>query len=245
LVWAQNLPLAAGTNLLTLTATNAAGNSISTNLTLFQGQVLVTMDPMTQFNQPSVAVTGTISDPTCSLTINGVSAAVDTNGYWSANNVPVSAYNTATFNLTVYVGDPVAIGYQLFAQPQLPAIVVTSGLIDDNLLDVAEDLFNDIGIFRANISENWNFVSGGAENTFDEETPLFYEITGRGVGGYTNALSGSLPSGVGNFNTGSVSTYMAFGSRERERAGGAFAANISVRSPRALCENSRFGRTTR
>jgi len=35
-VWAQNLPLAGGTNILTLTATDAAGNSMSTNLTLIQ-----------------------------------------------------------------------------------------------------------------------------------------------------------------------------------------------------------------
>ena len=63
-IWVQNLPLAAGANQLTLTVTNASGSS-TTNLTVYQSSVLVTVDPLTpdQFNQTSVTVTGTISDP--------------------------------------------------------------------------------------------------------------------------------------------------------------------------------------
>ncbi len=62
LVWAQNLLLAAGTNTLKVTATDAAGNSATTILTLIQSGVIVTMNPLNQLNQSSVMVTGTISD---------------------------------------------------------------------------------------------------------------------------------------------------------------------------------------
>ncbi|HEY1790963.1 MAG TPA: hypothetical protein VGJ73_22635 [Verrucomicrobiae bacterium] len=105
LVWAKNLPLAAGTNFLTVTAKNAAGLSTTTNLTVLQSQVLVTMNPMTEFNKPRVSITGTVSDPTCTVKVNGVQAYyLDTNGDWKADNVPVSPTGTANFDLEIYRG---------------------------------------------------------------------------------------------------------------------------------------------
>ena len=63
-VWVNNLPLSAGTNVLTLTATDAAGNVSTTRLTLYRCNVLVTLDPLAgdRLNQSFVSVSGTVSD---------------------------------------------------------------------------------------------------------------------------------------------------------------------------------------
>jgi len=56
-LWVRNLPLAAGANQLTLTVANASGSS-TTNLTVYQSSVLVTVAPLTadQLNQASITV---------------------------------------------------------------------------------------------------------------------------------------------------------------------------------------------
>jgi alpha-tubulin suppressor-like RCC1 family protein len=117
LAWIQNVPIASGTNILTVTATDLAGNTSVTNLTLFQSPVTVTVNPLAadQQNQLSVTVTGTVSDPSYTLTVNGVTATVNPDGTWGADNVPVSSSGTAVFDVEVYVGDPVGVGSQLSA----------------------------------------------------------------------------------------------------------------------------------
>jgi hypothetical protein len=102
-VWVNNLPLAAGANTLTLTATDAASNVSTTVLTLYQCSVLVTLDPLTgdQLNQSSVSVSGTVSDATVALTVNGVTATVNPDGTWTADNVPVYAGRTAVLDVEI------------------------------------------------------------------------------------------------------------------------------------------------
>jgi hypothetical protein len=127
-VWASGLPLAAGTNILTVTAVNPAGNSVTTNLTLVQSAVTVTMDalPDYELNWSSVYVTGEISSTNYSLTVNGVQATINADGTWSADSVPVSGVGMAVFDLEVYEGDPVNVGSQqtIFLQP--PTITISS-----------------------------------------------------------------------------------------------------------------------
>src|SRR6185437_16111914 len=108
-VWFNDLPLMAGTNTLNITATDAAGNSMTTNLTLIQSSVLVTMDALSddELNQSSVAVTGTINDTnsTYDLYVNGVEAYyTDDQGDWEADDVPMSTNGTATFGVEAYGG---------------------------------------------------------------------------------------------------------------------------------------------
>jgi len=145
-VWVNNLPVAAGANTLTLTATDAAGNTFTTNLVLIQSSVTVTLNPLSgnQLNQPFVSVTGTVSDPSCTVTVNGVSATVNSDGTWSADNVPVSPAGMATFDVEVYAGEQTSLaranlrftpldaspgantaGSQWFNQPQ-PVMVILS-----------------------------------------------------------------------------------------------------------------------
>jgi hypothetical protein len=106
-VWVKNLPLAAGPNTLTITVTDAAAISATTSLTLNQSSVTVTMDPLSggQLNQSSVNVTGTVSDSSCSVYVNGVQASVNDDGFWKADSVPVSPSGTAIFNVEVYPGN--------------------------------------------------------------------------------------------------------------------------------------------
>jgi uncharacterized Zn-binding protein involved in type VI secretion len=106
LVWVQNLPLAGGANTLTITAMDSAGNTSVTNLTLFQSSVIVTMNPLAgdQLNQSSVSVSGTVSDSSHTVTVNGVPATVNPDGTWVADNVPASSSGTAIFDVEVYSG---------------------------------------------------------------------------------------------------------------------------------------------
>ena len=75
-------------------------------LTVVQSSVTVTLDSLSsdQWNKPSVNVTGTVSDPSCIVTVNGTNATVDEYGNWEADNVPVSATGTAVFDVEVYSG---------------------------------------------------------------------------------------------------------------------------------------------
>ena len=102
-VWVKDLPLAAGANELTLTVQNGSGSN-TTNLTVYQGSVLVTVDPLTpdQLNQTSVIVTGTISDPSDRVTVNTVEASVDEEGNWEADGVSANATGTAVLDVEVY-----------------------------------------------------------------------------------------------------------------------------------------------
>lgn len=104
LVWVGDLPLSTGTNYLSVVATDAAGNTTSTNINVFKSKVVVTLVPLSgdQFNKPRVKVHGTVSDPTCHVQVNGVDAVVQANGIWSATNVPVSPTGTAVFNIQTF-----------------------------------------------------------------------------------------------------------------------------------------------
>jgi alpha-tubulin suppressor-like RCC1 family protein len=156
-VWVQNLPLVGGTNTLTVTATDRLGNQATTNLTVTQSSVILTMNPLTsdQLNQQSVDVTGTVSDTTCDVFVNGVEATND-DGTWAATNVPVNPTGMATFHVQAYVGDPVLEADQNFTQPQPPMVVVSS--------------YSALGYYASTDSlgtaffqedDNWTWNSGG------------------------------------------------------------------------------------
>jgi hypothetical protein len=168
-VWVQNLPLAAGTNTLTITATDAADNSTAANLTLVQSGVLVTMDPLNQFNQSFVTVTGTISNPSYDVWVNGVEAYyVDDAGGWEADGVPVSPTGTATFDVEIYAGDSVLVCSQKFSQAQPAVISLMSymsrydsdatwyyGCLDGPLWGTTDE------------TVNWLYKSGGVDSKTD------------------------------------------------------------------------------
>jgi len=88
--WVEEIPLRPGTNNLLIKATDAAGNSSQTNVVVYKGNQIITIDPVPkdQLWNVAVTVTGKI-DPIHSLWVNGVRADVKTDGTWIATNVPV------------------------------------------------------------------------------------------------------------------------------------------------------------
>jgi hypothetical protein len=113
--WVENLPLTNGDNAVTVTATDAAGNVTTTNLTVSESDVSLTIDYTPSGDglyQPSGTVGGSISDPSYAIWVNGVEASSD---YWyddwnevwcwQADNVPVYGKGTATFDAVAYPAD--------------------------------------------------------------------------------------------------------------------------------------------
>jgi len=105
--WVENLPLNSGTNTVTLTVTDAAGNATTNSFNVVQSAVTLTVDQFSpdsqlQLWQPTVNLTGTISDPTYAVWVNGVKGTNNGYGTWSANNVPVNSGGTASFTAIGY-----------------------------------------------------------------------------------------------------------------------------------------------
>ena len=102
--WLEDLPLNSGTNFVTITAIDAAGNASVSNLTLFKSSVTLTINtvPDSQLNQPAMTVSGTVSDPSYSVWVNGVPTTVNGSGQWTTNNVPVYGNGTACFDAIAY-----------------------------------------------------------------------------------------------------------------------------------------------
>jgi len=73
--WIQNIPLAAGTNALSITVIDVVSNAAVTNISVVQSPLALAINPVTpssQLWQPTVNVTGTISDTTYAIWVNGV-----------------------------------------------------------------------------------------------------------------------------------------------------------------------------
>ena len=96
-VWAEDLLLSDGTNLLTLTATDAARNVAATNITVVNLLGALTIDPVSEYqltNATLELVSGTISLNDYTVWVNGT-RATQTNGTWRAWNVPLGPGGTA------------------------------------------------------------------------------------------------------------------------------------------------------
>ena len=79
LLWVEDLPLGPGTNMLTLTMSNAAGLSNMVTLSIVQSDVIITIDDLstTDLNQPSIYVSGSVSDSSYDVYVNGMEAISD------------------------------------------------------------------------------------------------------------------------------------------------------------------------
>jgi hypothetical protein len=102
--WLENMPLCPGTNNVTIIAVDAAGNTTTNQIKLVQNAVTIAIAPVpdSQLNLGFTTVQGTVSDPSYSVSVNGVLAVVDGGGNWTASNVPVNNGGTAAFNVTAY-----------------------------------------------------------------------------------------------------------------------------------------------
>ena len=89
LVIVKDLPLEDGTNVISVIAKDAAGNSSTTNLNIYESPIKITMRPVNpdELNQQFVTVSGMISDTSLTVWVNGQQATVSTNGQWKADRV--------------------------------------------------------------------------------------------------------------------------------------------------------------
>jgi hypothetical protein len=126
-VWVENLPLNGGTNRVMLTATNAAGLGSATNFDVVQSAVSVTMDPLpdNELNQALVTVTGTVSDGSYDVWVNGVQATVSGDPTWEADNVPVNPTGTASFTVEagLNLDNPLAGQTLVLEQPSVVSVI--------------------------------------------------------------------------------------------------------------------------
>jgi hypothetical protein len=90
--WVENLPLAAGNNTLTLTATDVAGNSNTINIVVVQtAMVLTVADFSSQDLALGVAdLNGSVGSPNYTVWVNGTRANDNGDGTWSASAVPLT-----------------------------------------------------------------------------------------------------------------------------------------------------------
>ena len=97
--WIERLPLLGKTNLLTLTATDAAGNSMTTNLAIIRSDTLLTIDPVptTQLWQLQVKVTGKVNPADERVWVNGREATVRPDGIWTASGITLDRGGVAIF----------------------------------------------------------------------------------------------------------------------------------------------------
>ena len=109
-LWVEDLPLNNGANWVTLSVTNSAGLSSSTNFYVVQSSMtLVVTNISGDLWQPPVNVGGFVSDTTAAIYVNGMKGTNYGNGTWEVDNVPVSAGGVASFDvgaLPAGTGDP-------------------------------------------------------------------------------------------------------------------------------------------
>ncbi len=115
--WLDDLPLIAGTNEVVISAENAAGLSGTTTLPIARSDITLEVGTLPgDFYMSFLTISGTISDPGCSITVNGTNAVVDPYGCWTAEHVPVMGEGTATFDIVATPAggtqDPVGLSVQ-------------------------------------------------------------------------------------------------------------------------------------
>jgi hypothetical protein len=94
--WIENVPISAGTNSFNITATDVVGNSNTTNVSVVESGVTLTIDTLTsnQLSAPEATVTGTIGTIGYKVWVNGVQAIISS-GSWTASNVMFPSGGTA------------------------------------------------------------------------------------------------------------------------------------------------------
>jgi len=123
--WLEALPLSGGLNLLTIAVTNAAGLGTLTNLALIQSGLTLAMNPVPpeQLWQPTLSVTGAVSDAGATVSVNGAPGVNNGDGTWYALNVPSTPGGMAIFDLVGQSGGATALNNTNIDKPA--QIVVT------------------------------------------------------------------------------------------------------------------------
>ena len=156
ILWANNLPLAEGTNWVTLWVTNSAGLSSETNISVVKSDMALALTSIDgDLWLPTVNVGGVVSDPTATVWVNGVQGTNNGDGTWNAANVPVSAGGVASFDLKAI---PVGGG-----DPDASTNVTKNTGIEMESASGNYDSTLDFGTLEYTGNWNWSDSSGGSE----------------------------------------------------------------------------------
>ena len=161
-LWVQNVPLVAGTNNFTVTATDAAGNMSTNNINVVQSSLSLVITPLTTeaMNCGYAMVTGTVDDPDATIIVNGI-PGTNYYGNWEVDNVPLPPGGTVTLLATVQPLEGPATEIDLEQDRKSVVFTQTYG---NNL----------------NGSEDGNGSAYGSHGHFEEQGKLEWA---RGVGG--------------------------------------------------------------
>jgi len=122
--WVENVPLQAGDNNITIIATDAAGNSSSTNIGVSQSETTLTITPLgaDALESAFATVYGTVDDMNCDISVNGVEGINWGDGTWEVDNVPMPQGGTVMLVATAQSGSSTT---QTGLELDLPYVVYT------------------------------------------------------------------------------------------------------------------------
>jgi hypothetical protein len=204
--WVENLPLAAGTNFLRLTVTNAAGLVTVTNLMVFPGAVGLTiaMPDSSQLWNQGLTVSGTISDSgDYTVWVNGVKASYTDATDWTATNVYLPDGGTALIQARAIPnsnnggngtggsgGGPVSYGN--LGNPDPPADNDAESQVDKPA-EIYVETYNVPNVHEKRHAD-YEYTALGESNIYDAE--LNYTLNwSHASGGGSTAVSTSVSSG--------------------------------------------------
>ena len=107
-VWIERIPLPEGTSDITVIATDVAGNSSLTNITVKKSFDKFEVDPVPPSEllyKRNVTVTGYFSGTNHTVWVNGIKATMDETGRWKAEQVPVTEGGSADFDVVSIPND--------------------------------------------------------------------------------------------------------------------------------------------
>ncbi|HLX68017.1 MAG TPA: alpha/beta hydrolase, partial [Verrucomicrobiae bacterium] len=166
-VWVKDLPLSDGINRVTLTTTSATGSLGTTIVNVFKSPVTVTINPLSgsQLSLPAVTLTGTVNGSGYDVWVNGIQAAMNGDGSWQADSVPVHDGNVADFDVEVYpagtAGSP--ISSLQFSQPR----PVTIELMSYSGQQHQDAYWKDGAYFHEDNTVDWDYAQGGTWHDFE------------------------------------------------------------------------------
>jgi hypothetical protein len=196
LVWLQNLPLSSGTNVVTITSQNAAGKVSTNTLDVVESSVSLSIDPISndQLNQTNVTVTGSVSDPTADVWVNGVEVYWYDDNDWYADNVPVSPTGTAIVTVEAGADTNDIEALQTLDQAQPATVALMSYTSHTHEDEINYGMCGDgPAPDEGDETVNWLYQSGGVDlqtgSGIDGDCNAFNEDTATSLAGGYNGYA--------------------------------------------------------
>ena len=171
--WLENIPLNAGTNVFSISVTDVVGSNTVTNISVVQSALTLTMNDMSldpQLWQPTIYLSGTISDSSSTVWVNGVQGT-NYGSTWDANNVPVPPGPNASFDMAAYAPGQTQPGGVISQNPAKPARVYVAnyGLTNTYNLTNWSAEFDNYWLWYVMTTKdtnvvNWTDGAGGSGN---------------------------------------------------------------------------------